>query len=239
MHLEIKKNMKKVVIVSVVLLSLLACNSKKIGSMQVQVEVDGLKKGTVYLQKIKDTLMVTVDSIVLNGTSVFTLSDNVESPEMYYITLANSDKKILFFGEKGKISIKTRLEKFDIAAKISGSKNQDLLNQYSKMISKFNNQQLDLIQADFEAKKSKNDFLVDSIDKVSQSLIRRRYLFATNFAVTHPKSEVSAYIALTDLFNANIKLLDTINNSLSKSVKQTKYGLQLNKFVAEIKKNEK
>ncbi len=231
--------MKKIIIVSVVLLCLLACNSKKIGSMQVQVEVDGLKKGTVYLQKLKDTLMVTVDSIVVNGTGVFTLSDEVESPEIYYIALANSDKKILFFGEKGKINIKSKLDKFDIAPKISGSKNQDLLNQYNEMIGKFNNQQLDLIQADFEAKKSKNESLIDSIDKVSQSLIRRRYLFATNFAVTHSKNEVSAYIALTDLYNANIKLLDTINNSLSKSVKQTKYGLQLNRFIATIKQNER
>jgi len=183
--------------------------------------------------------MVTVDSIVVDGAATFTLSDNVESPEMYYITLADSDKKILFFGEKGKIEIKSKLDRFDIAATIKGSKNQDLLNQYNKMISKFNNQQLDLIQADFEANKTKNEVLIDSIDKLSQRLLIRRYLYATNFAVTHPKNEVSAYIALTDLYNANIKLLDTINNSLIKSVKQSKYGLQLNRFIAEIKKNEK
>lgn len=231
--------MKKFLVVGAVLLSLLACNTKKVGSMEVQVQVDGLKKGTVYLQKVVDTSMVTVDSIVVDGAANFTLSDNVESPEMYYITLANSDKKILFFGEKGKIEIKSKLDRFDIAVTIKGSKNQDLLNQYNKMISKFNNQQLDLIQADFEANKTKNEALIDSIDKLSQRLIKRRYLYATNFAVTHPKNEVSAYIALTDLYNANIKLLDTINNSLVKSVKQSKYGLQLNRFIAEIKKNEK
>ena len=237
--MKLKNSMKKILVVGAVLLSLLACNTKKVGSMEVQIQVDGLKKGTVYLQKVVDTLMVTVDSIVVDGAATFTLSDNVESPEMYYITLADSDKKILFFGEKGKIEIKSKLDRFDIAATIKGSKNQDLLNQYNKMISKFNNQQLDLIQADFEANKTKNEVLIDSIDKLSQRLLIRRYLYATNFAVTHPKNEVSAYIALTDLYNANIKLLDTINNSLIKSVKQSKYGLQLNRFIAEIKKNEK
>lgn len=231
--------MKKILVVATVLLSLLACNFKKTGSMQVQVEVDGLKKGTVYLQKVVDTLIVTVDSIVINNVGIFTLYDDIESPEIYYITLADSDKKIQFFGEKGKINIESKLDRFDIAAIIKGSKNQDLLNQYNKIVAKFNNQQLDLIQADFEANKSKNDIAIDSLDKVQQNLLRRRYLYATNFAVTHPKNEVSAYIALTDLYNANIKLLDTINNSLSKSVKQTKYGLQLNNFIAEIKKNEK
>jgi len=231
--------MRKLAIVGIMLLSLLACNSKKPGSMQVQVEVQGLKKGTVYLQKVVDTLMVTVDSVVINGTDTFTLSDDVTSPEMYYITLANSDKKILFFGEKGKIKITTKLDKFDVDAKVKGSKNQVLLNKYNKMIKRFNGQQLDLIEANFKAQQAKNQKSLDSIDKVSKSLIRRRYLYATNFAVNHPKSEVSPYIALSDLYNANITLLDTINNSLSKKVKASKYGKSLQKFIDDIKKDER
>lgn len=237
--LKFKSIMKKLIVVSLVLLSILACNSKRAGSMQVQVQVDGLKKGTIYLQKVVDTLMVTVDSVTVNGTEQFTLSADVDSPEMYFITLSDSDKKILFFGEKGKINIKTRLDRFDIAAKTTGSKNQDLFDKYNEMISNFNNQQLDLVEADFEAKKAGNEDVIDSIDKVSRGLMRRRYLFATNFAVTHPKSEVSPYIALTDLYNANIKLLDTINKSLSEKVKQGKYGKQLEQFIVDIKKNEK
>jgi hypothetical protein len=229
--------MKKILFVGVILLGLLACNSKQ-GSMQVQVEVQGLKKGTAYLQKVVDTLMVTVDSVEVNGVDKFTLSDDVTSPEMYYISLANFDKKILFFGEKGIIKVTTKLEKFDVAAKISGSKNQKLLDKYHAMIFKFNDQQLSLIEANFEAQKAKDQFVLDSIDKVSRSLIKRRYLYATNFAVTHPKSEVSAYIALADLYNANISLLDTINNSLSKKVKASKYGKKLEKFIADIKKDE-
>ncbi len=231
--------MKQFLLSVFVLLSLLACNSKKTGSMKVEVEVKGLKKGTVYLQKVADTLIQTVDSVLLNGSNKFTLSDDVTSPEMYYLTLANSAKKILFFGEKGTINITTQLDKFDTKAKIRGSKNQKLLDQYNRMIKRFNNQQLDLIQANFKAQQDKNLKAIDSIDKVSKSLIKRRYLYATNFAVNHSKSEVAAYIALSDLYNANINLLDTINNSLSKKVKTSKYGKQLAKFVKEIKEKEK
>jgi len=230
--------MKRILLVVLVLLTVFSCSTEKKGSMKVNVQVKGLKKGTVYLQKVVDTLMVTADSIVLNGTDTFTLSDDITSPEMYYITLINSDKKILFFGEKGTINITTKLDKFDIAAKISGSKNQKLLDQYRKIISQFNDKQLDLIQLNFNAQKTKNKNQLDSIDKVSKSLIKRRYLYATNFAVNHPKSEVSAYIALSDLYNANITLLDTINNSLSKKVKASKYGKQLATFIKEIKKEE-
>ncbi|MFK5889802.1 MAG: DUF4369 domain-containing protein [Flavobacteriaceae bacterium] len=230
--------MKRILLVALVLLTVFSCSSKKEGSMKVNVQVKGLKKGTVYLQKVADTLIVTADSVNVNGTDTFILTDDVESPEMYYITMANTAKKILFFGEKGTINITTDLDKFDIAVKIKGSKTQKLLDKYKKMIGKFNDKQLDLIQLNFKAQKAQNRKQLDSIDKVSKSLIKRRYLYATNFAVSHGKSVVAPYIALSDLYNANITLLDTINNSLSKKVKASKYGKQLAKFIVEIKKEE-
>ena len=68
--------------------------------------------------------------------------------------------------------------------------------------------------------------------------MRRRILFATNYAVSNADYEVAPYIALTALSNANIKLLDTVNNSLSESVKNSIYGKKLANFIARIKKNE-
>ena len=43
--------------------------------------------------------------------------------------------------------------------------------------------------------------------------------------------EVSPYIALTELNNANIQLLDTVNKSLSEEVRLSKYGKQLDDFI--------
>jgi len=40
------------------------------------------------------------------------------------------------------------------------------------------------------------------------------------------------------LYNANTKLLDTVNNSLSEKVKASKYGVELNTFIKNIKKTE-
>jgi hypothetical protein len=68
-------------------------------------------------------------------------------------------------------------------------------------------------------------------------MMRRRFLFTTNFAIANAESEAAPYIALTELFNANIQLLDTINNSLSDKVKNSDYGKRLQKFVTGIKEN--
>ena len=71
-----------------------------------------------------------------------------------------------------------------------------------------------------------------------KKLLRRRYLYTTNYALLHSDTEVAPFLALTELYNVNIKLLDTINNSLTEKVKTSKYGKQLNEFVLKIKSQE-
>ena len=72
--------MKKIITLLVLSLLITACSSKKEGNMIVKGQIKGLKKGTLYLQKMKDTLLITVDSLDLLGSDKFTLTDNVDSP---------------------------------------------------------------------------------------------------------------------------------------------------------------
>ncbi|MDX1829932.1 MAG: DUF4369 domain-containing protein [Lutibacter sp.] len=232
--------MKKLIGSLLIISILISCNGKKNGNMVVHGTIDGLKKGTVYLEKLKDTTLVSVDSVSLNGTNTFTLTDNVESPEVYNLTLSEKpDETISFFGEKGEIIINTKLSKFAVGAKIKGSKNQELLDEHKAMLKKFNDKQLDLIKEKFDAQKNNDSELLAKIEKEENDLVKRKYLYTTNFAIQHGKFEVAPYIALTDLYYANVKLLDTVNKSLSKKVKKSKYGLELKKFIKNIKKNEK
>lgn len=207
--------------------------------MVVNGTIDGLKKGTLYLQKMKDSVLVSVDSVQLNGVSNFTLVDDVISPEIYFLQLDNIEGKVIhFFGEKGEITISSKLSKFAFAAKISGSENQKILEEHQAMSRKFNGKLLDLLKETFEARKENDTALIAKIEKEKDGLIRRRYLFTINFAINHPKNEVAPYLALTELYNANIMYLDTVNSSLSKKVKASKYGMELHEFIQNIKKNE-
>ena len=106
------------------------------------------------------------------------------------------------------------------------------------MAKKFSGKQLDLIKEKFDAQKNNNTALLSKLEKEETNLIKRKYYFSTNFAVNNANYEVAPYIALTELYYANIKLLDTINNSLSKKVKATKYGLELADFIKNIKETE-
>ncbi len=229
--------MKKLLIVLVFTFTAIACSSKKQGNMIVKGQIKGLKKGTLYLQKMKDTALITVDSVALLGNDMFTLTDNVESPVMYYLTFNGNtnDKRLLFFGEKGEITINDNVEEFGFKPVIKGSKNQEVLDNYNKVDKRFTDQRLDFIKQDFEAKQAQDEELIKKLEADYKKMVRRRFLFTTNFAIANPDSEAAPYIALTQLFDANIKLLDTINNSLTDKVKNSPYGKRLQKFITDIK----
>ncbi|SHM75192.1 DUF4369 domain-containing protein [Polaribacter sp. KT 15] len=232
--------MKKIVTVLLASMLIFACSSKKDGNMIVQGNIKGLKKGTLYLQKMNDTLLVSVDSVNVFGDGNFKLTDNVESPVMYYLAFDSktTDKKILFFGDKGTITINDNIDIFGFNPEITGSKNQEVLNNFIKVNNKFKNQRLEFIKKEFEATKAQDQDLMTKVKTDFDRMIRRKYLYTTNFALNNKDLEVAPYIALTQLYDANIKLLDTINNSLSIDVKKSAYGKRLDKYISEIKAKE-
>lgn len=232
--------MKKIIVVLVVSILMIACSSKKDGNMIVEGTIKGLKKGTLYLQKMNDTAIFSIDSVNVLGDGNFRLTDNVESPIMYYLTYDGNanDKRILFFGDKGIITINDNMSTFGFSPEIKGSPNQLVLDKFLKINNQFKNQRLEFIKKEFDARQSKNAELIENLEKDYNRMIRRKYLYTTNFALSNSNSEAAAYIALTELYDANIKLLDTINKKLSIDVKNSIYGKRLDKYISKIKAQE-
>ena len=77
------------------------------------------------------------------------------------------------------------------------------------------------------------------IEEEQSSILKRKYLYTTNFAVNNAKYEVSPYVALADIYDINLKYLDTIQKSLSPQVAKSLYGKKLNQYISERKKFEK
>lgn len=235
--------MKKSALLLVLLIGIAACTEKE-SNLIVTGEIKGLKKGTLYLQKIEDTIMINVDSMVVDGDPRFTMETSIESPQMMYLYLEKVDNnrfddRIDFFADEGQVTINTSLEKFETSAKITGSANQEKLVEYRKMIDRFNDQNLDLIKESFEAEKNEDEEKLMEIDKKYDRLLKRKYLYTVNFAVNNKNLEIAPYLALSEVFDANIKYLDTIYNSLNKDVKKSKYGKDLKNFLEQRRKEEK
>lgn len=133
------------------LLSLVSCDTTTQPSgnnMLLKGTVEGLRKGTLYLQKVQDSLLVSIDSMVVDGSPEFQFVTDVESPEIYYLYLNKEggdslNDRILFFGEKGEITINTLLKTFESSAKVIGSENQELLQEYRKLVRQFDEKNLE------------------------------------------------------------------------------------------------
>lgn len=233
--------MKKTILAVVSLVLLVSCNQKESkGNVHITGNIKGLKSGTLYIQRVVDSSLVAIDTITINGSSTFASDIDLKSPEMLYLFLdrgvTNSmDNNILFFAEEGNINIETNLDNYLADAKITGSKNQELLDEYRKINTRFKDESLTLIEQKFNAIKSKNTKAVDSISAKQDSNIKRRYLYATNFAINNKDHEIAPYIALSEIYDINIKYLDTIQKSMTPKVAQSLYGKKLTEYVTSIK----
>ena len=231
--------MKKILVIGLLLLIVACSKEKELGNMVVQGKIKGIKKGTLYLKKMRDTLIVSVDSIRLFGKDSFTLSDNITSPEMYFLSLDQNQSTLSFFGEEGIITINDQVEKFGVSPVIEGSINQKILESYKEVAKKFQGKQLDLLAANMQAQKDRDLETSQSLRKKAEKQNLKKYIYTINFALNNVDTEAAAYITLTELVNANVKYLDSINNSLTEKVQQSLYGKKLAEFVANIKETEK
>ena len=107
--------MKKAAVLLVLIL--IASCSKIEPNLTVTGSIKGLKKGTLYLQQLQDTILVVKDSVIYNGEERYVLTSDLEAPEMLYLTLdknAGDDiPRISFFAVPGTIEINTTLKRFE------------------------------------------------------------------------------------------------------------------------------
>ena len=201
-------------------------NEKK---MIVSGNIDGLKKGTIYLQKQQDSIIVSIDSILVEGNSNFKLEAEINEPDIYYLYLDKNDGDslndiITFFGNNGEINIKTSLKNFDSSYEISGSKNTELLQEYFSIIRKFNLQNLDLLEIFYKAQIENNQTKIDSVNTQIENLIKRKYLYTLNFATNNSEFEISPYLAVNQIADANQEFLLKLYDTLPEKIKNSKYG---------------
>ena len=209
--------------------------------MQVEVFVKDLKKGILYLERVQDSILVAVDSVQITKEKPIVLEADLNHPELFYVLLDQNkaddfDNRIPFFGEAGNISIQTTLVGYVTKAVVVGSPTQDIFNSYNKVISQFNNEELDLLAAYLQAQINQNNDSLALLEKQFANLANRKILFTANFAVNNNTSVIAPYLALYNLSSNSKTLLDTIAASMSDDVRNSNYGKQLRDYLADAEK---
>ncbi|MDC3050790.1 DUF4369 domain-containing protein [Bacteroidota bacterium] len=212
------------------------CTNELGKNLTISGNIKGLRKGKLYLQKyINDTILIDIDSLKIDGVENFEFNDSLDQAQFYFLTLKKDEtdttmNKIPFFAERGEIKITTRLNTFLSSARIEGSENQILWEEYLTVIRKFNNQNIDLVKKYLE---KKGEFDTDKrnqlFERKSNLINRKKTLYSLNFAMNNSGKEISAYIGLYELNNVSKKYLDSLYSSLEIKIKNSFYGNKLKK----------
>jgi len=210
---------------------LASCNSTS-ENTEVTISINGLKKGTVYLQKITEAGLINLDSVESNGKETLNLGLNLNHPELIYAYLDKADgstfnDRLAFFAEPGEIQISTSLTNFENDAVIKAGEEHEAFKNLQEMLSRFTKKDFELMQL-AQTDRINDDRFVDSIVKQSNSNNIKRYQFIANYALSNPNKYVSAYLVISEGEELNPKWKDSIFNNFSEAIKKSTYGQQLN-----------
>lgn len=218
--------------------TLISCSSdKSTSNLRLSGNIQGLKKGKLYLQKLSDTTLVNLDSIILHGSGEFELNYELNQPELLYLYLDKADgnplnDRIALFAEAGQLTVDTKWDAFASSAKIEGSEQHKLYEQYMAMLSEFNKKELDLVRQEIKAQAVNDTIVLDSLLNRRTGLVRQKYRYVLTFALAHPNSYVSPYAVLSDAPEANPVLIDSILSQLPDSIRQSSYAKELERIIS-------
>jgi len=233
--------MKSYISIFLVLFILLGCSNES-DTFKLTGEINGLRKGALFLQKIVDTSYVTIDSIRVLGDSEFEFKADLEEPEVLFLAMQFDDsvgttKRISFFAEPKPMQLHSTLKNYELDIAVKGSVNQEKWEDYQKLMARYNDKYLTLVQEQFDAMKSGSDSLIKNAELKQQRLVASRYLATVNYAKNNNDYEIAPYLMLAEIYDANIKYHDTIYKLLPQKIKDSKYGKALESYIEGRKKD--
>jgi hypothetical protein len=220
-----------------------SCNDSNSNNFSVSGTVDGIKVGKIYLQRLQDSILIDVDSALFDGNSNYTLMTDLDQTEIMYLHLDVKDgtelnDRLLFFAEDTTMTINSSWDKFVKDAVISGSKNQDIYTVYKKNSDRLNKVYTDLAKRSMSlTDETRTVAISDSINTAYDKYLRKKVLYAINYAQLHKEKEVSPYILVSEASEANPILLDSVYQKMPKKIQTTVYGKQLSELIKSYKSN--
>ncbi|MGQ2982382.1 DUF4369 domain-containing protein [Flavobacterium sp.] len=235
--------MKKFALALMAVVLFIACKKEDHGDANLHIKgnIKGLSQGKLYIQKVVDTSFVSMDTIVINDNKGFESHLKIDGPQMLYLVLdrgetSSLDNVLPFFAEPGNMTIESSNEEFFKRAKITGSKNQKVYEDFLKIKSRFTDDNLDLEKQGLLAAQYGNVKKLDSVEAKQLKLEERKYLYTLNFAVQHADLEVAPYLLLTETQKINTVYLDTLQKKMTPKVAKSLYGKMLSELIAQRKK---
>lgn len=226
--------MKNFLIILVMALSVLACNTAK-DQFAIRGTIAGVETGKVYLEKIVNGHPQSIDTADVVGGK-FTFNGKMAIPDIRVLRLNDQDYFATLFVDNSTIKVIARKDSLG-NTKITGSPTHDIFQLYLTELERMNKDVIKLQSKYQNAMSSGNADEGKKAEIDYSAMMDNMKVFTKNFVKEHNSSVVSAYIALVQLANQiEGAELESIVNKYPVEISTSEYVVKLKEIAAELKK---
>ena len=233
--------MKKLIfslgIFSLAMLIFASCSNQKknVNGFSVAITINDMKAPTeVVLQKRVDGQWNQLDSVNLKDGKG-TITGQVKSPELYYLTFNNFHVYIPLWLENSNITVTADMKNLRNPI-IKGSKTQDEYMAYEDSISSFRDQEGRLAQQYRVARMQKKEADMKKAENKYDSIDQQRIKYIIGYVMRHNKSVVTPYIVMRNSYSLTLGQLDSVTSNFAKTLDQNTYAKDLKERVSVLKR---
>ena len=227
--------MRKIIALSVVILLVFAACQNKSGKYRILGEIDGVDSGKVYLLKPEMGKAPVVEDTadVVNGN--FEIKGTTGKDATFHLLRLNSRQYIAeFFLEGGKTEITAYKDSTINATKISGSHETDIFNVFIKELASLQLKMTNYKQEYQTAASQKNQQEMDRIQADFQASSDNMIVYTKNFIRENNSSVVAPFILYNQLASSlDYKQLKELTDTISPELKNSEYMSKLNEYLSQ------
>lgn len=220
--------MRKLIFGLLALAVMVSCTSQKSDEFLIQGKVRGEKVEKVYLQKIVESNLQSIDSAVVEN-GIFKFTGTISSPDIYYIGL-DENRFISFFNEPSKIEVDFHTDSL-ANPHVTGSKSDKDYRDYLTMVEKQRSVQVGLYTAYNEASRNADSVKMKELEKEFEASDEAQKVEIMSFINSNSNSYVAPYVALRHAYVMELEDMEKVYNSFGKEVAASNFATLLNERI--------
>jgi peroxiredoxin len=213
--------MKRMLFLVLIAAAIVSCNPTAKNEFTISGSVDTVFDSWVYLQKRLEGPFTSVDSVKLSNGS-FTFTGTIDYPELYYIRISETKSRVSCFLEPGKINIEVDIEDSK-KTKITGSQSHEEYKIYMDSLEVYYAMLRENYSLYTEAEEDGDTELAAYYDSLITDTDNQRFDFVKGFVFGNKNSPVVPYLLYRNLYNYEIKELDSAVTVLDTSLNASPY----------------
>ncbi len=221
-------HMRKLIFGLLALAVMASCTSQKSDEFLIQGKVRGEKVEKVYLQKIVESNLQSIDSAVVEN-GIFKFAGTISSPDIYYIGL-DENRFISFFNEPSKIEVDFHTDSL-ANPHVTGSKSDKDYRDYLTMVEKQRSVQVGLYTAYNEASRNADSVKMKELEKEFEASDEAQKVEIMSFINSNSNSYVAPYVALRHAYVMELEDMEKVYNSFGKEVAASNFATLLNERI--------